>query len=173
MGTSRTPRWNQLPFLDALGTWSQLFLSWAGRTATEPEKYVVFTKRGPSSFCTVTVLYSYWHTRTSKLLCPRLCKQKFYVFVIMQSHQGIFGVESSIFFRRFFYWSSMSTGCYATVGSCASRFKIGVSLRRHNKPVKAFPAFAPLRFVAIDILGVLDKTWCQKKVSSGYLGSLL
>lgn len=57
------------------------------------------------------------------------------------------------FFRRSFVFQFMSVDCYATVRNCVTCAINRVALRRHNKPKIVFLVFAPLKLVAITILG--------------------
>ena len=60
--------------------------------------------------------------------------------------------------RRTFYWPSMALDVFNTVRQCSACAKERLSLRKHSKFLKLFPAQRPLEFVAIDILGPLPRT---------------
>ena len=60
--------------------------------------------------------------------------------------------------RRTFYWPSMALDVFNTVRQCAPCAKERLSLRKHSRFLKLFPAVRPLEFVSIDILGPLTKS---------------
>lgn len=74
-------------------------------------------------------------------------------YAMPSEHPG--GKRRYYFLRRSFYWPFMSVDFYASIKSCVTCAKNRVALRLHNKPLKSFPALAPLEFVAINILGEL------------------
>lgn len=89
----------------------------------------------------------------------RPCKQEFYTSAITQSHQGTLKVDDcTVIFRCFSHWPSMFVDCYGTMRNCVTCARNGVIFRQYNKPIKAFPALAPMEFVAINILGALVTT---------------
>ena len=65
--------------------------------------------------------------------------------------------------RRTFYWPSMAMDVFNTVRQCSSCAKERLSLRRHSRFLKLFPAERPLEYVAINILGPLPRTQSGNK----------
>ena len=65
--------------------------------------------------------------------------------------------------RRTFYWPSMALDVFHTVRQCSACAKERVSLRRHARFLKLFPAKQPLEFVSIDILGPLPRSQSGNK----------
>ena len=60
--------------------------------------------------------------------------------------------------RRDFYWPGLALDCIKTVRNCVSCARNRVKLRKATKPMKLFPAKAPLEYVSVDILGPLLRT---------------
>ena len=59
--------------------------------------------------------------------------------------------------RGTFYWPSMALHAYHNVRKCSSCARESITLRKHATYLLLFPAQAPLKYVAIDILGPLSK----------------
>ena len=59
--------------------------------------------------------------------------------------------------RQTFYWPSMSADVRKVSQNCDVCAQERIKLRTHSAPLKLFPAQKPLEFVAIDILGPLER----------------
>ena len=59
--------------------------------------------------------------------------------------------------RRGMYWPNMVTDVRQCCHDCTACARERVKLRSHQAPLKLFPPTQPLEFVAIDILGPLDR----------------
>ena len=89
-----------------------------------------------------------------KILRPRILLLAHYPR--LAGHPG--GTRMYQTLRRTFYWPSMALDVFNTVRQCSPCAKERLSLRKHSKFLKLFPAQRPLEFVAIDILGPLPRT---------------
>ena len=94
-----------------------------------------------------------------KTLRPRLLLLAHYPR--LAGHPG--GTRMFQTLRRTFYWPSMAMDVFNTVRQCSSCAKERLSLRRHSRFLKLFPAERPLEYVAIDILGPLPRTQSGNK----------
>ena len=65
--------------------------------------------------------------------------------------------------RRTFHWPSMAMDVFNTVKQCSSCAKERLSLRKHSRFLKLFPAERPLECVSIDILGPLPRSFNGNK----------
>lgn len=74
----------------------------------------------------------------------------------LSGHPG--GTKLYLSLRRDFYWPTLAMDCHATAKLCATCARNRVKLWKKKKPLKLFPAKAPLEYVSIDILGELIRS---------------
>ena len=65
--------------------------------------------------------------------------------------------------RRKYYWPGLAIDCYRTVFDCPECARERITLQKRSKPLKLFPARAPLTDIAMDILGPLLKSKTHNK----------
>lgn len=63
--------------------------------------------------------------------------------------------------RRELCWPNMVNDIFRTAGDCKSRVKIRGSVRSHQNYSKLFLAAGPLELLAIDLLGLLSRTYVE------------
>ena len=73
----------------------------------------------------------------------------------LAGHPGI--TKQFYTMRQTFYWPGMVADIRKTLQNCHACVQERIKLRTHSAPMKLFPARRPLEFVAIDILGPLEK----------------
>ena len=74
----------------------------------------------------------------------------------LAGHPGI--TKQFYTMRQNFYWPSMSADVRKVSQNCDVCAQERIKLRTHFAPLKLFPAQRPLEFVAIDILGPLERS---------------